>query len=270
LDGKIGETFKKERADAIVTKWNAALYDDKLYFVSELGKGVIDLLSPQENEEILDLGCGTGDLTSEIAKFGTKTLGIDSSPEMIRQAQEKYPHLSFAVEDACRYRSKETFDAVFSNAVLHWIKEPEKVIKNIWFNLKPKGRFVAEFGGKGNVALIVQAIEEVLKEAHVEFESRNPWYFPSIGEYSFLLEQNGFRVQYAIHFDRPTPLPGGERGLDHWLDMFTDHFFNGLSGQQRQEMYRKIKERLYGSLYREGSWVADYKRLRILAVKEEA
>ncbi|MBA4544648.1 MULTISPECIES: trans-aconitate 2-methyltransferase [Thermoactinomyces] len=252
-----------------MNEWNATFYDEKVYFVSKLGEDLIQLLSPKPHETILDLGCGTGDLTNKIAQEGAKTLGIDSSPDMINKAREKYPHLSFEVQDAYQFQSKETFDAVFSNAVLHWIKEPTKVIKNIWFNLKPHGRLVAEFGGKGNVESIFLAIKETLEEYQIDIESRNPWYFPSIGEYCTLLEKNGFRVLNAIHFDRPTPLPGGEHGLDHWLDMFTDSFFQGFSTTERREIYQKIKYNLHSKLYQKGTWVADYKRLRIFAIKNK-
>lgn len=249
-------------------EWNATLYDEKIHFVSRLGKGVLELLDPQPGEQILDLGCGTGDLTHEIAKAGAVPTGIDYAASMIEKAQAKYPEISFSVENALAFRTEETFDAVFSNAVLHWIRPPEKVVENVWHCLRSGGRFVAEFGGKGNVQSIVQAIAEVLDMDNLDISERNPWYYPSIGEYSLLLEHQGFRVTYAVHFDRPTPLPGGEDGLDHWLDMFSDDFFLGLSFEEKQEMYGKIKQRLKGELYKDNEWVADYKRIRVLAVKE--
>jgi trans-aconitate methyltransferase len=249
-------------------EWNATLYDEKIDFVSKLGKGVLELLDPQPGEKILDLGCGTGDLTYEIAAAGAIPTGIDYAASMIEKARQKYPDISFFVENALQFRTEETFDAVFSNAVLHWISQPEKAVENVWYSLRPGGRFVAEFGGKGNVQSIVRAIAEVLEMDNLDVSGRNPWYYPSIGEYSLLLEQQGFRVIYAVHFDRPTPLPGGENGLDHWLDMFSDDFFSGVSPSEKKEMYGKIKQRLTGELYKEKQWVADYKRIRVLAVKE--
>lgn len=248
-------------------QWNATLYDDKIQFVSKLGKGALELLQPQPGEHILDLGCGTGDLTHEITKANATTLGIDYAASMIEKAREKYPEASFSVENALSFRTDESFDAVFSNAALHWIQPPSKVIENVWYSLRPAGRFVAEFGGEGNVGSIIQAVADVLADHNVDFSERNPWYYPSIGEYSSLLEKQGFRVKHAEHFDRPTPLPGGEEGLDHWLDMFADDFLYDFSSIQKEKLHEQIKEQLQKKLFKENEWIADYKRVRILALK---
>src|SRR5215472_6372145 len=140
-------------------KWNSALYDEKHSFVWKLAAGVLELLEPKPGERILDLGCGTGHLTEKIAEAGARVVGVDRSPEMIRQAEEKYPALRFEVMDARELTLDGPFDAVFSNATLHWIKEPERVISGIAKILKPGGRFVAEFGGKGNVQELTTATE---------------------------------------------------------------------------------------------------------------
>jgi trans-aconitate methyltransferase len=249
-------------------RWDARLYDDKLSFVAEFGKGVIDWLQPSAGESILDLGCGTGDLTAELAARGAVAVGIDLSPEMIETARKKYPHLRFDVADAHDFTVSEPVDAVFSNAALHWMKQPELVVRSVSAALRPGGRFVAEFGGKGNVSQIEQAIQTVLAAMGIDARERHPWYFPSIGEYSTLLERNGFRVLQAAHFDRPTPLPDGERGIRNWLAAFGGPFFQGMSEDEIASVYSRIAEQLRPVMFRDGVWVADYKRIRILAVKE--
>ncbi len=135
----------------ITNRWNAREYDAKHAFVYEKAKGLVNLLAPKSGERILDLGCGTGVLTSEIAATGAKVFGIDRSPEMVAQAKSKFPALRFEVVDATKMEFDGEFDAIFSNAVLHWIPEAEKVVRGIAQALKPGGRFVAEFGGKGNI-----------------------------------------------------------------------------------------------------------------------
>ena len=173
------------------------------------------------------VGCGTGQLTQEIAARGAIAIGIDKAPTMIEQARKNYPDLRFEVADAANFHLREPFDAVFSNATLHWIKEPERVIICIWQALKPSGRFVAEFGGKGNIRAIVTAIGNALEANDLSSLSAlftDPWYFPSIGEYTTLLEKQGFLVTYATLFERPTPLEEGEKGIRNWLEMFANSF----------------------------------------------
>lgn len=252
-----------------VNVWDADLYDDKLGFVSNFGKGLIDLLQPQKGENILDLGCGTGDLTYEISKSGSVVTGIDFSSEMIERAHKKYSDLLFKVENGETFRTETKYDAIFSNAALHWMKQAEKVVESVNLALRPGGRFVAEFGGQGNVQTVIHGITEVLsKDYKMDVTDRNPWYFPSIGEYSTLLEQYGFKVSYALHFDRPTPLTDGEEGLNHWLDSFADDFFPEFSKDEKTIIYGKIKEKIKTDLYKNDIWVADYKRIRIIATKD--
>lgn len=248
--------------------WKTGLYDEKLDYVSAFGKDVAALLAPQPGERILDLGCGTGDLAHDISTSGASVLGMDISAQMIEAAKRKYPKLDFMTGDAEHFALDEPVDAVFSNAALHWMTRPERVIGCIWNVLKPGGRFVAEFGGKGNVEKIVNGIIRVLeRDCGVNAAARNPWYFPSIGQYSTLLEQQGFRVTYAVHFDRPTPMKDGENGLNLWLTGYADDFFAGLSPRDKQEAIRTIEDELRGELYKDGTWYIDYSRLRIMAVK---
>jgi trans-aconitate methyltransferase len=253
-----------------VNVWNADIYDEKLSFVSELGKSLIQMLGPKQGEKILDLGCGTGDLTNEIAKLGAEVVGIDASSHMIEKARKKYPYISFFVDRSETFRTQERYDAIFSNAALHWMKQDESVVQSMALALREGGRLVAEFGGKGNVDAIVKAIEEVLLTNYgIDAKEKNPWYFPSIREYSSLLEKYGFRVMYANHFDRPTPLPDGDQGLDHWLDGFAGAFFAGLKSSEKDMVYQQIKQRLKAYLWKDGVWIADYKRIRIMAAKEK-
>lgn len=247
--------------------WNAEHYDDKLGYVSRLGQEVVTLLRPQRGENILDLGCGTGDLTNEIASFGATVVGIDRSPSMIHQARRKYPELQFIVADGEDFRLPDTFDAVFSNAALHWMKRPTHVIQSIRAVLRPRGRFVAEFGGKGNVNTLIQALERALTEQGIDARDRNPWYFPSIAEYAALLEAHGFWPTFAAHFDRPTEMPGSDKGLVHWLDGFASSYLKGLDGTTRMRVIERVVEFARPSLYDGRHWVMDYKRLRVQALK---
>lgn len=249
-------------------RWKPEVYDDKMAFVSQYGKDVIGLLQPQPGERIIDLGCGTGDLTFEISRSGAEVTGIDLSESMIAKAKTKYPGLRFEVGDAEQLGSADPVDAVFSNAALHWIKNAGKAAESVWNLLAPGGRFVAEFGGKGNVETIVNSITQVLKEEGIDADQLNPWYFPSLGEYAGLLERQGFRVVYAVHFDRPTKLESGENGLAHWLSTFAESiFFQTLTRQEKERLYQRIAARARNELFNDGCWYADYKRLRIAAVK---
>ncbi|OZB95437.1 trans-aconitate 2-methyltransferase [Paenibacillus sp. XY044] len=249
--------------------WNPELYDNKLGFVAQYGKGVVDLLQPRSGETILDLGCGTGDLSIEIAKSGAKVIGMDYSAEMIDQARNKYADIEFIVGNAEHFAHEITYDAVFSNAALHWIKNAASVVSAVHQSLKPGGRFIAEFGGKGNVESIVAAIRKVLAEDYgIDANKRSPWYFPSIGEYSSMLEHAGFRVTYAVHFDRPTKLADGETGLSYWLNGFAGNdFFYDFNDADKKQVFDKIRVLLKNDLYKDGAWYADYKRIRFIAVK---
>src|SRR2546423_311364 len=146
-------------------QWDASRYDDGCSFVWKHGASVIELLAPEAGERILDLGCGTGHLTAQIAARGAAVVGIDRSPEMIATARRDYPRLRFEVADAESFRFAEPFDAVFSNAAIHWMKDQQAVAAAVWQALKPGGRFVAEFGGKGNIRSIESALRRALQAA---------------------------------------------------------------------------------------------------------
>lgn len=245
------------------TRWNTTLYEHKHSFVWEYAEDLLKLLSAQPGERILDLGCGTGQLTEKIALAGAEVLGIDSAASMIEKAIANYPQLQFVVADARNFQVAQPFDAVFSNAVLHWILEPDAAIGCIRQALKPGGRFVAEFGGKGNVQAIATTLASVLDT----FGYASPvetWYFPSIGDYATRLEQQGFDVTYAVLLDRPTPLEG-DAGMANWIEMFASRFLSQLTGEQQTEVTQAVEQQLKPTLYRDGKWWADYRRIRIVA-----
>jgi trans-aconitate methyltransferase len=244
-------------------RWDSSLYDDRHSFVWKKSADLIELVAIAPHERVLDLGCGTGHLTAKIADLGADVVGLDSSPSMIAQARQNYPKLKFVLGDARDFSFESPFDAVFSNAALHWIPEADRVIASVARSLKPGGRFGLEMGGKGNIATITEAIDSVLRE--MGRQPRNPWYFPSVGEYATLLERQGFEISFASTFDRWNRLEHPERGLREWLEMFAGPWFEGVPPDVSAEAYRRIEERVRGKLWRDGAWWADYKRLRVLA-----
>ncbi len=248
-------------------KWDAGLYDEKHSFVWKMAAGLLELLEAHAGERILDVGCGTGHLTAKIATNGAQATGIDQSAEMIQEARAAYPALRFEVMDARQLVFPEKFDAVFSNATLHWIKEPERAVQSMARVLRPGGRFVAEFGGQGNIAALVAAVERAWPKAGLPQPVPNPWYYPSLAEYASLLEKHGLEVTYGLLFDRPTPLEDGERGLRNWLEMFGGVIMEKLPKDHKERLLREVQSEARASLYSDGRWVLDYRRLRVVARK---
>ena len=248
--------------------WDAALYDSKHSFVWQRASEILDALKPQSGEFILDLGCGTGRLTAQIAAAGAEAMGLDSSPEMIHEAKKLYPGLRFEVGDARDFNFSRHFDAIFSNAALHWIREPERVVRSVAEGLRPGGRFVAEFGGKGNVRQVIEAFHLALDQmGFAAGPELNPWYYPNIAEYSVLLERHGLETAFAALLDRPTPLEDGRAGLRNWIRVFGGAFYTRVPEDQREEFVRRAETLLEPAMFQGGIWVLDYRRLRILAVK---
>jgi trans-aconitate methyltransferase len=249
--------------------WNPELYEARHSFVWQLGEGVIDLLDPKPGEKILDVGCGTGQLTQKIAERGAAVTGLDSSPDMIGQARQNFPNLRFVLHDAAAMQFAGEFDAVFSNAALHWMLDAASVARGIARALRPKGRFVAELGGKGNINCIEHAIGTVAARYFaVDALPQKRTFYPSTGEYATLLETCGLEVRMAQLFDRPTPLEGPQ-GMEHWIRQFKWYYFDPLPRDQAETALRETIALLRPSLCREGQWYADYRRLRIVAVKRE-
>lgn len=244
-------------------RWDSALYDDRHSFVWKKAEDLIDLLDPRPGEHILDLGCGTGHLTSQIAERGAEVIGLDASASMIAQARQNYPKLKFVLADARTFQLGCGFDAVFSNAALHWIPEPAPVVANVARALKTGGRFVLEMGAKGNIARIVEALTSVMEEAG--YRACNPWYFPSAAEYASVLERQGFEVEALWTIERWSKLEHPQRGMCEWLEMFAGAWFEGVPANARGAVIAEIQSRLRPSLFRENVWWADYRRLRVVA-----
>lgn len=244
--------------------WDPKLYDDRARFVREGGMPVLELLAPCAGERILDLGCGPGKLTQEIALRGATVVGVDASEEMLREARAAYPELEFSLERAEALPYEAEFDAVFSNATLHWVPEAEAAARGMYRALKRGGRLAAEFGGQGNVAAVRRAVSAALDGAEW-----NPWYFPSIGEYASVLERAGFRVRFAHCFDRPSAMADTpERsGVATWLSIFANDLLRRLSSEERAALFARVEAETRPALHRDGVWYIDYVRLRVEAYK---
>lgn len=245
--------------------WNASRYAANAAFVPALGQPVLDLLNPQPGERILDLGCGDGVLTEKIAAIKTDAVGIDSSADMVAAAHRR--GLDAQLMDATKMTFNEEFDAVFSNAVLHWVKDdPDAAITGAYRALRRPGRFVGEMGGHGcvaaiNLALIVGLEKRGIKNA----ASLCPWYFPTVDDYTERLERAGFVAESVQLIPRPTPLPTGMRG---WLETFANPLSATLPEDQRGDYLDETTEMLRPVLCDEkGRWTADYMRLRFVAHK---
>jgi trans-aconitate methyltransferase len=251
-------------------KWNSALYDKSHDFVSKYGAGILSYLNPKPEETILDVGCGTGDLTNEIFLSGATVIGVDSSAEMILTAKSKFPEIEFHHMDARKLKFDIQFDAIFSNAVLHWIPEKEQVIESMYSVLKDDGRIVLEFGGKGNNQQMLKALRETFeKRGYYNNAKIDFWYYPSIGEYSSELEKLNFRVVHAEHFDRITPLKSNQ-GIKDWFLMFGDNFFMGIPDTEKENILNEVQDKLAATHFADGVWSADYKRIRIVAIKNRS
>jgi trans-aconitate methyltransferase len=243
-------------------EWNSSRYDKNARFVSDLGEPLVDLLNPQPGERILDLACGDGALTQKIIARGAEVVGVDGSPDMVAAARKR--GIDARVVDAYHLDFAPEFDAVFSNAALHWMKrDPDAVIQGVRRALKPNGRFVAEMGGHGNVAAITVALCATIEKYGMNGEAMIPWYFPSADEYRERLNRAGFRTEYIELIPRPTPLATGMRG---WLETFVIPFTNSLPQDARANFLDEVTERLRPVLCdASGHWTADYVRLRFLA-----
>jgi SAM-dependent methyltransferase len=240
--------------------WAADTYDRNARFVSDLGGEIVSWLAPQPGERILDLGCGDGALTAKLAAGGATVLGVDTSSSLLDAARAL--GLAVQLEDGHALPYASEFDAVFSNAALHWMTEPERVIDGVRRALRPGGRFVAEFGGHGNVAAIVTAMRAAARAFGGDSGLAGPWFYPTDREYSAMLEAAGFTVVRIGLFPRRTPLP---TGIEGWLGTFRGVFFDQF-GPRREEVLSWVCDVLRPSLCdTAGTWHADYVRLRVAA-----
>ncbi len=242
-------------------------YDDRQGFVVEYGRDVLGVLDPQPGERVLDLGCGTGHVTADIHEAvgpDGEVLGIDASDAMIDSARADYPGPTFEHVDATTFEAAEPYDAVFSNAALHWIDDQDAVVAAVADALRPGGRFVAELGTTGNVGTIVAAVQAVGRERGVSVSS--PWHFPSLAQYATRLEDHGFEVRLARVFERETTLEGPD-GLRSWLDQFGDDLLAHF--EDREAAIAAVEDRLRAERYdpETESWTSIYRRLQFRAVR---
>jgi trans-aconitate methyltransferase len=243
--------------------WNPKEYSDHARFVTELGAPLIELLAAKTGERILDLGCGDGVLAKRLMDLGCDVLGVDGSPAMVEAARSR--GVSAQVMDGQELPFHEEFDAVFSNAALHWMLNPDEVLRRIRRALRSGGRFVAEFGGQGNLAQVLIGLHRVLKSNGYDPASVQPWYFPSAEGYRERLIEQGFEVLSLDLFPRPTLLPDD---ITDWLGMFAQPFLNLVPDDLRGRILTEARESLSSTLKRaDGRWVVDYVRLRCQAIK---
>ena len=245
--------------------WDPDRYQRQFGYVSGMAGDLVELLGPRPGEVVCDLGCGTGELAAAIAASGARVLALDSDPAMVAAARRRLGEDRVLLADGHAFTLAEPVDAVFSNAALHWMDAPAEVIARVRAALRPGGRFVAELGGAGNIAAILDALGAALAEAGLP-EPACPWFFPTLGEYASLLEAAGFRVARMEHFLRPTPLEGGPDGLADWMAMFGGALVQGVPAELLPRVLARMTELAAPALRDGDRFVADYWRLRFLAM----
>jgi trans-aconitate methyltransferase len=245
--------------------WDPDRYARNARFVSDLGMPVVELLAPRSGERILDLGCGDGALTAKLVAMGCAVVGVDASEPQIRGARAM--GLDARVMDGEQLTFSNEFDAVFSNAALHWMRHPDDVIAGVQRALRPRGRFVAEMGGHRCVEKIRTALVDALNRRGLDGPGAVPWYFPDVEEYSARLVKGGFTIKYIALIPRPTPLPGDVSG---WLETFAENFISKLAPGDRPAFIDEVREVLRPQLCdSSGNWTADYTRLRFAAQRAD-
>ena len=243
--------------------WDPQSYARNARFVSDLGAPVVELLAPRAGERILDLGCGDGALTKKLADLRCEVVGVDSSAPQIEAARRL--GLDARVMDGARLGFDCEFDAVFSNVAIHWMKPPDDVIAGVWRALKPGGRFVGEFGGHGCVETIKRALLAALNRRGIDGDALNPWFFPTVEDYSARLSRRGLTISYIALIPRPTPLPTDIKG---WLETFAQPLMAPLADGDRAAFIDEVRAALRPALCdADGKWFADYVRLRFATQK---
>ncbi len=245
-------------------EWNAQGYTDNFKFVHQYGEDVLNLLEVKEGMRILDLGCGNGTLTKRIADLGADAIGMDESKDMLEIARASYPELTFIQEDATRFKLSEPVDAIFSNAVFHWIEQQDALLEQVSNALKPNAYLVCEFGGYGNTETVQKVLREAFERRGLEYN--NGFYFPTIGEYTPILERHQLKPVYANLFSRKTTLVG-EDGMLDWINMFSKRPFQDINQTIAEEIKKEAVQNLKPLLYEDGVWYADYVRIRLKAQK---
>lgn len=247
-------------------QWNAQNYKDNFSFVPEYGEDVMSLLTVSRGSRVVDLGCGNGTLTRKLADRGYSVVGIDASKEMIALAKAEYPELRFMQGDARTFRLPEQVDAVFSNAVFHWIDagQQETMVANLAAQLRTGGELVCEFGGYHCGEAVHAQLEKGFAARGLAYP--RTFYFPTIGQYAPLLEKHGMRVEVGLLFDRPTQQKS-EHGVIDWVNMFVTKPFEGMDEDLKKEILFEPENALRDRLFIDGKWYIDYVRIRIRAGK---
>lgn len=248
--------------------WNSKQYTENFAFVHQYGNDVVGLIDMTDVSSILDLGCGNGALSKHFAAQGLSVTGMDASEDMLAVARKAYPDITFLHGDATSFGLEQPVDVVFSNAVFHWIEKERQplMMQCVHRALKEHGQFVFEMGGHGNNRRIHAALEKAFAQQGLAYTM--PFCFPTIGEYSALLEASGFQITHAFLFDRPTVLEGAD-GLSDWIHMFISKPFDGIPDATKEVLIASTVSELKPVLYRDGHWQADYVRLRMRAIKRE-
>ncbi len=247
-------------------QWNAEDYQQNFNFVFNYGEDVLSLFDLPQGANILDLGCGNGHLTAQLKEKGYNALGMDDSADMLEIARKNHPDIEFLQGNAVDFKLTKSVDGIFSNAVFHWIDEnkQQQMLKNIAFNLVRGGKLVFEFGGYGCGRAVHAELKELFNRHGLKYVM--PFYFPTIGMYAPLMENAGFKIEYAVLFDRFTPVKG-ENGIVDWIKMFDKKPFENVDPNTANTIMYEAQKNLTDKLFKNNTWNVDYVRIRMKAVK---
>lgn len=269
IDKKPGIAFRKQIKEGDTMPnidWNAEDYQAHFGFVPSYGEAVMELITAKPGAYVVDLGCGNGTLSEKLARRGYEVLGVDDSEEMLELAKKEHPSISFQKGNAVSFSLERKAEVIFSNAVLHWIdkEKQQQLLDNLYRQIVPGGELVCEFGGYGCAERVHSRLEQCFEKRGLAYP--RVFYFPTIGMYAPMLEQAGFRVEYARLFDRPT-VQEGENGLENWIRMFVKAPFAKLDQKTGDAIIAEAVNGLKDTLYKDGRWIVDYVRIQFRAVR---